>query len=31
MSLALGFPTLALFNLLFAAALGVPLLRLRVV
>lgn len=29
MSLALGFPTHALFNLLFAAALGVPLLRLR--
>lgn len=29
MSLVLGFPTHALFNLLFAAALGVPLLRLR--
>ena len=29
MSVALGFPTHALFNLLFAAALGIPLLRLR--
>jgi hypothetical protein len=29
MSLALGFPTHALFNLLFALALGIPLLRLR--
>lgn len=28
MSLVLGFPTHALFNLVFAAALGVPLLRL---
>ena len=29
MSLVLGFPTHALFNLVFAAALGVPLLRPR--